>query len=122
MALTPTVAEMVVASPAWLLGEKVVVAVASVAPEEVVVEDGVTVEENPAVAGVVTLKVIGTPGWFVLRVAVTVDAALPATKLLGLPATLVMVVPVVTVYTAHVGPGYDAGVEPPSIRVVVNVD
>jgi len=80
MALTPTVAEMVVESPAWLLGEKVVVAVADTDPDEVVVEDGETVEVNPELAGVVTLKVIGTPGWFVLRVAVTVDAALPATN------------------------------------------
>jgi hypothetical protein len=80
IALTPTVAVIVVESPAWLLGAKDVVAVATVAPEAVVVEDGVTVAVNPAVGAVVTLKVMGTPGWFVLSVAVTVDGALPATN------------------------------------------
>jgi len=125
MALTPTVAVIWVASgkTASLLGVNDVVAVANEEPEAVTVElgDSDAVKPEDGYAGLVKVKVIGTPGWLVLSVAVTVTGAEPATNCVGFPVTLVIAVPDASVYTDHVGPGYDAGEEPPSIIVVVNV-
>jgi len=95
---------MVVASVAWLLGVKEVVAVLAEVPAAVTVEAGDTVAVKPEVGAVVTLKLIGTPGWFVLSEAVIVKAAVPATKVVATTA-VEMVVPVASVYTVHVGPG-----------------
>jgi hypothetical protein len=71
----PIVPVMVVASPAWLLGWKLVVTVPAV---PVTPEDGVTVAVNPAAGAVVTLKVTGTPGWVVPSFAVMVTGLEPA--------------------------------------------
>jgi len=116
-----TVAVTDVAVPAaWLLGVKVVDAVANVAPEAVNACPGDTVA-GWAGTNVVIEKVIGTPGWLVLSVATAVYGALPAMKFPTAGVTPVIAVPAARSYATHVGPGYDAGEEPPSIRVVVNV-
>jgi hypothetical protein len=113
----PIVPVMVVASPAWLLGWKLVV---TVPDEPVIPELGVTVAVNPAAGAVVTLKVTGTPGWVVLSLAVIVTAAEPAVYVVGAPVTEIEV-PVATSYETQDGPGYDAGEEPASMMVVENV-
>jgi hypothetical protein len=99
IALAPTVALMGVPSPAWLLGWKVDVAVATEAPDAVVVEagDSESVKPECGYAAWVTAKVIGTPGWLVLSVAVTVKAALPATYVDDDATTLLTLVPLATV-------------------------
>jgi len=99
------VAVMVVESVAWLLGEKDVVAELADEPETVVAEVGDTVAVKPENGAVVTLKLIGTPGWLVLSVAVTVSGALPATYVDEVVVTVAMLVPAASVYTCHVGPG-----------------
>jgi len=74
----PIVAVMVVESPWWLLGAKEVVALLADVPVVVDADVGDTVAVKPAVGAVVTAKVIGTPAWFVLSVAVIVSGAVPA--------------------------------------------
>lgn len=113
----PMVAVIVVESVAWLLGRKdvVVVPVAPVKPEL-----GETVAVKVAAGGVVTVKVNGTPACPVVSLAVIVIGLPPAVKDVAL-AVATTDVPVATSYATHVGPGYDAGLEPPSMRVVVNV-
>jgi len=49
-----------------------------------------------------------------------VSGELPAVKDDTVPVTA-MVVPALRSYATHVGPGYDAGLEPASMSVVVNV-
>jgi len=121
--LTPTVATIIVASgsAASLLGANDVVAELADEPETVTVELGDSVEVKPecGYAPLENEKTIGTPGWLVLSVAVTVTGALPATNCVGLPVTVAMLVPTASEYTVHVGPGYDAE-DPPSMMVVVN--
>jgi hypothetical protein len=113
----PMFAVIVVASVAWLLGVKDVV----VEPDEPVTPVvGETTAVNPAAGAVVTEKVTGTPGCPVVSLAVIV-IALPPAKNGVTPGRTLTTVPTATSYATHVGPGYDAGLEPPSIRVVVNV-
>jgi len=111
------VAVMVVESPAWLLGVKLVV-VLPLEPVSAVV--GFTLAVNPAAGGVVTEKVNGTPGWVVPSLAVMVTGEPPAVKVLTLAVTVV-VVPLATSYAVHVGPAYDAGEEPASMSDVVKI-
>jgi hypothetical protein len=114
----PTVAVMLVKSPALLLGVNAVVAVPV---EPVVAVVGDTPAVNPLVGYVplVMLKVTGTPGCPVESVAVMVIGLEPAVKLVEVVGLTVMDVPAARAYTVHVGPGYDPGLEPPSISVVV---
>jgi hypothetical protein len=102
-----------------LLGLKDVVALPF---EPVRAVAGETVAVNPACGAVVTLKVYGTPGWVVPSFAVTVIGEPPAVNEVAPAGTVTVVtVPTATSYEAHVGPGYEAGEEPPSMRSVVNV-
>jgi hypothetical protein len=66
---------MVVESPAWLLGWKLVVVVPD---EPVTAKAGVTVAVKPAAGAVVTEKVTGTPGCPLPSFAVMVIGAVPA--------------------------------------------
>jgi hypothetical protein len=86
---TPAVAVIVVASVAKLLGEKDDVAFPV---EPVEVEVGTSVAVKPVVGAVVTLKLIGTPGWPVVSVAVMVNAAPPAVKDVEEVAAVIIVV------------------------------
>jgi hypothetical protein len=63
----------------------------------------------------------GTPGWPVESVAVIVTGAEPAVKVVDPAGVTDMDVPLARSYADQVGPGYDPGLEPPSISVVVKV-
>jgi len=123
--LAPTVATIIVASgrTASLLGVNDVEAELAEPPATVVVELGARDAVKPECgdAPLEKEKTIGTPGWLVLSVAVTVTGALPAMNCVGLPVTVAMLVPSAREYATHVGPGYDAE-EPPSMMVVVNAE
>jgi len=104
-------------SPAWLLGEKEVVVLPF---DPVVAEVGETEAVYPAVGLVVTEKVNGTPGCPEPSLAVMVIGAPPAVNDVEDWVTDTAVAPFKS-YATHVGPGYEPGVEPPSMRVVEKV-